>query len=76
MLFRYTVKFYTEDPDLYPTASDTGLVVEKGVVGSSSWVAATKELVEWFGKDNLLEISFYELENPLEDEEIKDLMQV
>lgn len=76
MLFRYTVKFYVEDgaADLYPNASSTGLVKEHGVIAGATWGDAANSLAEYYGEGNLLEISFYELENPLCDDEIKDMM--
>lgn len=77
MLFRYTVEFYVEDgaADLYPNASPTGLVKEHGFIAGATWEDAVKRLVEYYGEGNLLEISsFYELESPLCDDEIKDMM--
>lgn len=76
MLFRYTVEFYVENgaADLYPNASPTGLVKEHGIIAGTTWGDATNRLVEYYGEDNLLEVSFYELENPLCDDEIKDMM--
>lgn len=76
MLFRYTVEFYVEDgtADLYPNASPTGLVKENGIIAGTTWGEAANRLAEYYGEGNLLEVSFYELENPLCDDEIKDMM--
>lgn len=76
MLFHYTVKFYIEDgvADLYPNASPAGVVEENGIIAGATWGDAANHLAEYYGEDNLMEISFYELDNPLCDEEIKDML--
>lgn len=75
MLFRYIVEFYAEDLDLYPDASETGLVVDKGIIAEPSWGEAVDAIVHYFGDGNILSIKVWELENPLCDEEIKDMME-
>lgn len=76
MLFRYTVEFYVEDgaADLYPNASPTGLVKEHGFIAGATWGDAANRLVEYYGEDNLLNVFLYELESPLCDEEIEDML--
>ena len=76
MLFRYTAEFHIEDgvADLYPDASPTGLVKEHGVIAGATWGDAANHLAEYYGEGNLIEVSFYELENPLCDDEIKDML--
>lgn len=74
MLFRYSIKFYTEDLDLYPNASSTGLVIEKGIIAESSYGEAVDAIVYYVGYDNVISVEIMELENPLCDEEIKDML--
>jgi hypothetical protein len=75
MLFRYIIEFYTEDLDLYPNASEIGFVVDKGIITESSWGEAVDAIVHYFGDDNILSVKIWEIENPLCDEEIKDMME-
>lgn len=76
MLFRYTVNFYIEDDvkDLFPEASATGQVTEKGIVQGESWGEAVNYIIDYCGKEYVEDISLYELLNPLNDNEIKDML--
>ena len=81
MLFRYIVRFYVEDLEevknlgIYPNITETGLVTEKGVVAKSSYGEAVEEVVDFVGRDNVVSVEVWELENPLCDEEIKDMLE-
>ena len=74
MLFYYTVFFWPEDKDMYESHCDkNGTVTEHGIIAAEDYGKAVNRVVEDFGKDNIIEISIYELENPLSMEEIQNL---
>lgn len=74
MLFYYTVSFWPEDKDMYEGhCNKNGTVTEHGIIAAKNYGKAVNRVVEYFGKDNIIEIGIYELENPLSMEEAQDL---
>jgi hypothetical protein len=73
-MFYYTVSFWPEDKDTYENHLDgRGTVTEHGIIAAKNYGKAVNRVVEFYGKDNIIEISIYELENPLCMEEIQEL---
>ena len=75
MLFHFKIKFVTEDGDLFTNVDRFGNVTEEGIVGCNSYGEAAEKVVDYVGRDNVIEISLYECDNPLCYDEIKDMMQ-
>lgn len=76
MLFYYTVTFWPENDDLYEGHLDrSGTVTEHGIISAKSYGKAVNRVVEYFGKDNIIEIGIYELDNPISMEEVQELDQ-
>ena len=74
-LFRYTVRFHSEDYDIWKDKIDeNGLAVESGVVSGPSYGDAVNLVVDFYGEKDVDEISVYELMNPLCDDELKDMV--
>ena len=74
MLFYYTVKFFPEDADLFDShVNRDGTVTEHGITTGDSYGIAVDKIVEFVGKDNIIEISIYELTDPLNMEEVQEL---
>jgi len=74
MLFYYTVSFLPEDEDLYEGhVTKGGTVTEHGIIGAKNYGKAVNRVVEYFGKDNIIEIGIYELDNPISMDEVQYL---
>lgn len=74
MLFYYTVSFWPEDKDMYEGHLDgRGTVTEHGIISAKNYGKAVNRLVEYFGRDNIIEVGIYELENPISMEEVQEL---
>ena len=73
-MFYYTVSFWPEDKDMYEGHLDNrGIVTEHGIISAKNYGKAVNRVVEFYGRDNIIEIGIYELENPLCMEEIQEL---
>ena len=65
-MFRFTVDFYDEETH--------GPNTDKGIVGTSTYGAAADRLVEYYGKENIVSISLYEIEEVVIDDEILEMI--
>ena len=66
MLFKYVIQY----------GLDYDIKIEAGIVGASSWKDACERLIQYFGEEHMIEIkSIYQLENPLSDEELKEVFE-
>jgi len=64
-MYRYEVNFWDED--------NREPVLEKGLVAGSDYGEATNRLAGYYGKDNIIDIKIYELEDIIIDEDIGGL---
>jgi hypothetical protein len=63
-MFRFEVNWWDKD---FNDMSN-----EKGIVAAADYGAAANRVVEYYGKENVVDIKLYELEDVLVDEEIAD----
>lgn len=76
-LFRYTVHFHPDDPELWRDKCDKNCIaIENGVVGGSTYGDAVNLVADFYGETEIVEISVYELMNPLCDDELRDMVNV
>ncbi len=74
MLFYFTVSFFPDDADIYkPHVDHNGSITEHGIVAGDSYGAAVNKVVEFVGKDNVIEVGVYELDDPISMNEVQDL---
>lgn len=74
-LFNYTVTFHPEEEELFQDKIHNGLVCETGIIAAKNYGKAVNRIVEYVGEENVFEISVYECENPLCDDELLDMIQ-
>lgn len=74
-LFNYTVQFLPEDEELYANKMDGGRVTENGLIAATTYGEAVENIVHYYGEENIIEVSIYECENPLCQEEIEDFLK-
>ena len=67
-MFRFTIEYYDE-------IHDNKLTTTSGIVIGKNFISATKKIVEYFGTTLLNIKELYELENVIEDYEIKDILK-
>lgn len=67
-MFRFTVEYYDE-------IHDNKLTTTSGIVASKNFISAMKKITNYFGNTLLNIKELYELENILEDYEIKDMLK-
>ena len=73
MLFYFTVSFVPDNADIYKPHVHNGKVTEHGIVAGDSYGAAVNKVVDFVGKNNVIEITVYELDDPISMNEIQDL---
>ena len=73
-MFCYTVTFIPERIDVYEDKMHNGLVLETGVIAAKNYGKAVNRIVEYVGEGNVTEVSIYECENPLCDDELRDII--
>lgn len=56
-MFKYTIKYFSEYDEREITTS--------GLIGASSYGKAAKQLINYYGEDNVYQIQLEELENPI-----------
>lgn len=75
-LFRYTIRFNPDDRETWKDSiGKDGFVTESGVIGGPSYGAVVDLVADFYGEENIVDISIYELMNPLCDEELKDMLE-
>ena len=74
MLFYFTVSFFPDNIDIYDShANKDGTVTEHGIVAGDSYGAAVNKVVDFVGKNNVIEIGVYELDDPISMDEVQGL---
>lgn len=67
MIIRYKIKYWDD--------CDKCVVKEGGLVESTNLGEAVNRIVDYYGEENICEISVYECENIIPDPEIKDFFK-
>lgn len=67
-MFRFTVEYCDE-------LNDNKIALESGIVAGKNFISAVKKITEWFDHTLINIKELYELENILEDYEIKDMLK-
>lgn len=62
-MFRYEINYWDEDMQESAT--------EKGIVSAATYGGAAEKIVSYYGKDNIIDIRLYELEDILTDEDVQ-----
>ena len=68
-MFRFTVEHYNE------TYDNKLITITSGIVASKNFISAMKKITDYFGTTLLNIKELYELENIIEDYEIKDMLK-
>ena len=72
-MFHYTMHFHPEDDELYlSNRNSDNSVTEHGIIAAKNYGKAVNKLVKYYGIENVIEISVYELENPLTMEDLAE----
>lgn len=71
MMFEYTVKYWPEEEN--EAASCPKPIIERGLVTGESYGAAATRIAEYYGVNNLIEITICETYDILNEEEIRSL---
>ena len=66
MLVRYNIKYWDE--------MERAILNEQGLTTGENLGNAVNKICDWYGANNVHEITVYECEEVLIDEEIKDMM--
>ena len=77
MMFRYKVKFYTDDPSMYENIEDKVYAIEKGLVAANSYGEAVNIIVNYHvgnDTDDMVYVEISECENPIADPELSDMI--
>ena len=71
MMFEYTAKYWPEEED--EAASCLKPIKERGLVTGESYGVAATRIVEYYGIENLVELTIRETNDILNEEEIRSL---
>ena len=67
-MFRFIIKYFDD--------IEEGLAISKGIIKAESYENAVREITDYVGKENLVGIeSLYELDDILEDNDIKSIIK-
>ena len=75
-LFHYTAEFLPDEDDeeRYKGKISHGVVTDHGVIAATAFGKAVDRVVAFYGENCIVQVSIYELENPLCNDELSDMI--